>query len=265
VLGPPDPDPVVNEFSPSNKPQELLSLGHGGEIVLEFTDNYIYDGAGVDFTVFENVFTSFFTGGPYIEAGIVAASMDGITFVEFPYDTSTWEGLAGVTPIQDNQNPADPAVSGGDQFDLADIGLAYAQFIRITDLGDIKQEGLYNGDFDLDAVVAVNSRKGNEIDVTPEDTNRPSMFQLSQNYPNPFNPETAIAFSLDKEREIELTIFNALGQEVRTLVSGRQSGGTHTVTWNGKNQLGVPVTSGIYIYQLKSGDSIEIRRMALIR
>ena len=73
VLGPPDPDPVVNEFSPSNKPQELLSLGHGGEIVLEFTDNYIYDGEGVDFTVFENVFTSFFTGGPYIEAGIVAA------------------------------------------------------------------------------------------------------------------------------------------------------------------------------------------------
>ncbi|UCE19216.1 MAG: hypothetical protein JSV84_02390 [Gemmatimonadota bacterium] len=155
VLGPPDPDPTLTVFSSSAKPQEILSLGHGGEIVLKFSDNAIVDGDGVDFTVFENPFFLLGTEDPFIEAGVVSVSMDGVRFVSFAYDTVTFEGFAGVTPTKDNQHPTDPSVSGGDSFDLADVGFPYVRFVKITDAGDIVGEGPSNGDFDLDAVVAV--------------------------------------------------------------------------------------------------------------
>ena len=159
VLGPPDPDPTITVYSPSSKPQEILSLGHGGEIVLEFTDNVIVDGEGFDLTVFENPFYYWGTENPFIEAGIVSVSLDGVQFVTFPYDINTFEGFAGVTPTMDNQHPTDPEVSGGDSFDLADVMLPYARFVKITDAGDIILEGPYNGDFDLDAVVAVHCQE----------------------------------------------------------------------------------------------------------
>ena len=158
VLGPPDPNPTITVYSPSAKPQEILSLGHGGQIVLEFSDNVIVDGEGVDFTVFENVFYFWGTEDPFIEAGIISVSMDGTQFYSFSYDTTTFNGFAGLTPTMDNQHPTDPDVSGGDSFDLADLGLPYIRFVKITDAGDIIQEGPFNGDFDLDAVVAVHDR-----------------------------------------------------------------------------------------------------------
>ncbi|MBN1351614.1 T9SS type A sorting domain-containing protein [candidate division KSB1 bacterium] len=266
ILGPPDPDPAVSAYNPSTKPQEILSLGHGGEIVLEFTDNYIYDGDGVDFTVFENVFISLWTGEPFIEAGIVSVSKDGITFVEFPYDTSTWAGLAGVTPVNDNSHPTDPAVSGGDQFDLADVGMDFVRFVKITDLGDIKQEGDWNGDFDLDAVVAVNSKKGSPAAVDDiSGANNPAEFELAQNYPNPFNPETSITFSIDYKRHIQIDVYNTMGQLVKTLVNHVASRGVHRISWDGRNDKGTAVSSGIYICRLRSGNHIFTRKMMLTR
>ncbi len=160
VLGPPDPDPLINEYNPTSKPQEILSLGENGEIILEFKDNYIYDGDGTDFTVFENAFYFFGTTDPFIEAAIVSVSMDGETWYEFPWDTTTFVGFAGVTPTFDTQNPLNPELSGGDQFDLSIVGLTHAKFVKLKDLGSIKKEGTFNGDFDLDAVVAINSKSG---------------------------------------------------------------------------------------------------------
>ena len=159
VLGPPDPDPALTVYFSSAKPQEILSLGHGGEILLKFSDNVIVDGDGVDFTVFENPFFFLGTEDPFIEAGVVSVSLDGLQFLPFPYDTTTFKGFAGVTPTMDSQHPTDPQISGGDSFDLSDIGLPYIRFVKITDAGDIFQEGPYNSDFDLDAVAAVHSQK----------------------------------------------------------------------------------------------------------
>jgi hypothetical protein len=89
--------------------------------------------------------------------------------------------------------------------------------------------------------------------------------QLEQNYPNPFNPSTAITFELPKAQEVELKIFNSLGQEVASLVSGRQRQGTHMVFWNGLNQQGQPVASGIYFYRLKTDNFTQTRKMLLVR
>ncbi len=265
VLGPPDPDPTLSVYNSSCKPQEILSLGHGGEIILEFSDNYIIDGNGVDFTVFENVFLTWGTDEPFIEAAIVSVSMNGVDWVTFPYDTSTWAGFAGVTPTMDNQHPTNPNVSGGDSFDLTDVGLPYACFVKLTDIGDLKQEGAWNGDFDLDAVVAVNSQQGQPSAVKEQVVSIPENFQLFQNYPNPFNPETVIKFSTDEVGQIELKVFNTLGQEIKTLINEVKNKGTYQVVWNGKDNAGKFVVSGLYFYQLKSGAKIQIRKMTLLQ
>lgn len=265
ILGAPTPDPAISAYNPSTSPQEILSLGNGGEIVLEFTDNYITDEEGVDFTVFENVFLSFMSGMPYIEAGIVSVSQDGENFVTFPYDTSDFSGMAGVSPTLSTLDYADPTMSGGDQFDLADVGLAWAKYVKITDLGDIKKEGSWNGDFDLDAVVAIHSVEGQFSEVVDNSRIQPEAFTLAQNYPNPFNPETTIRFSVAQAAEVKINIYNLQGQRVKTLVSGIQPAGQHQVIWNGRDNDEMPVASGMYIYELQAGQFVEARQMLLLK
>ncbi|TFH65256.1 MAG: T9SS type A sorting domain-containing protein [Candidatus Zixiibacteriota bacterium] len=93
----------------------------------------------------------------------------------------------------------------------------------------------------------------------------PSVFKLSQNYPNPFNPITAIRYSLHRPSQVSITVFNVLGQEVKTLESGMQSAGTYETTWDGTNQAGQEVASGIYFYRIKAGENIETRKMVLLK
>ena len=276
VLGPPDPDPSLTPFNPSAKPQELLSLGHGGEIVLDFTDNYIVDGQGVDFTVFENVF---YIGGdtttPFIEAAFVAVSMDGQNWVTFPWDTTTYKGFAGVTPTNDNQHPTDAKVSGGDSFDLAAVGLPFAKFVKLTDIGDLKKEGPFNGAFDLDAVVAVNSMPGQPTSVHEPRTSQPKTFTLLQNYPNPFwsgatsrsagNPATTIEFALATKSRVQIKIFNLNGQLIRALADQEYAPGRHQTLWDGKNDQGQNVASGVYLYEMNAGEARQARRLTLMR
>ncbi|UCE08249.1 MAG: T9SS type A sorting domain-containing protein, partial [bacterium] len=88
----------------------------------------------------------------------------------------------------------------------------------------------------------------------------PTEYKLSQNYPNPFNSFTKIDYQLMGQsfQEVEMTIFSLLGQKVITLVKERQTGGYYTILWDGKNESGNMVSSGIYVYQLKvSGVKME--------
>jgi len=187
VLGPPgDSFPVTGSVS-------TVSLGRGGWILLEFTDNWIVDGPGPDFIVFENAFfKSFVPTDPnqaysvFVEPASVAVSANGVDFVEFPYDPAalslvgqestassalpSLHGLAGVTPtftgdytiaddpsVWDPSGPGGVSGAGGDAFDLASVGLASARYVLVTDLGlDTGFAGPAEG-VDLDAVVALNS------------------------------------------------------------------------------------------------------------
>jgi len=90
-------------------------------------------------------------------------------------------------------------------------------------------------------------------------------FALFQNHPNPFNPETVIGFQLAKPGFVELSIYNTLGQEIRTLVQGEYQAGYHSVRWDGIDNFGNRVAGGIYLYQIKAGDFIEIRKMSFVR
>jgi hypothetical protein len=91
---------------------------------------------------------------------------------------------------------------------------------------------------------------------------KPIEYNLLQNYPNPFNPETMIEYSLASNSTVELLIYNLLGQKVRTLVSGVQPIGVYKMNWDGKNDNGKNVVSGIYIYQIKmKGKDNKLRTM----
>ncbi|MBI3768507.1 MAG: hypothetical protein HY271_08425 [Deltaproteobacteria bacterium] len=147
---------------------DVVSLGDGGTIILGFEDNVIVDRPGPDFTVFENVFVVP-NVGPFTEVGTISVSDDGVHFVTFSHDATTFAGFAGVTPGFSNPDngidPRDPTVSGGDSFDLAAVGLTEARFVRITDPGASVPDagnafptpGVGKSGFDLDAIVAVHS------------------------------------------------------------------------------------------------------------
>jgi glucuronoarabinoxylan endo-1,4-beta-xylanase len=93
-----------------------------------------------------------------------------------------------------------------------------------------------------------------------QQTTIPVEFALEQNYPNPFNPSTVISWQLAVGSEVELKVFNLLGQDVHTLVNERQQAGFHSVEWDASD-----LASGVYLYRLQAGDFVETRKMLLIR
>lgn len=93
----------------------------------------------------------------------------------------------------------------------------------------------------------------------------PSTVQLLDARPNPFNPETVIRFYLPEETRVRLTVWNLLGQKVRTLLAGQAPPGEHRVRWDGTNDAGEPVGSGIYVYRLEAAEVVSSRAMTLIR
>jgi len=190
VLGPPRGAGLLqNGF-------DVFSLGFGGQMVLRFVDNVIVDGAGVDFTVFENAFlaenpATLLLERPFADPGIVGVSQDGVVWHEFPCQLVVnlgagviYPGCAGVYPVFSNagqpatphasiptaiplaaliglpsEPPPAPGGSGGDSFDLAAVGLGWARYVRIRDPNYVTGDpfGPTNAGFDVDAVAAVRS------------------------------------------------------------------------------------------------------------
>lgn len=97
----------------------------------------------------------------------------------------------------------------------------------------------------------------------------PMTFALHQNYPNPFNPHTQIRYQLAEAGHVTITVFNMLGQTVKTLLNEDRGAGIHTIVWDGLNDAGKPVSSGIYLYRLSSSRPGSVlsdtRKMALVR
>jgi hypothetical protein len=93
----------------------------------------------------------------------------------------------------------------------------------------------------------------------------PAKFTLSGNYPNPFNPTTTISYSIPQDGNVKLVIFNIKGQKVKTLVEGSQPSGTYNVTWNGKDENDRSVSSGLYLYKLRSSEKTAVKKMLLLK
>lgn len=92
----------------------------------------------------------------------------------------------------------------------------------------------------------------------------PYVYELKQNYPNPFNPATTIKFSIPQTDFVEIMIYNVLGQQVKTLVSQKLLTGFHQVVWDGKNDQGLKVSTGVYLLKMKCKDFVQTRKMMIV-
>ena len=140
---------------------DVVSLGDGGYVELEFEQNFIVDEDGPDFLVFENPFQPSGSGPEevFAELGTVSVSQDGETWLDYPCTAEVYPygSCAGWHPVLANAktneiDPLDPDVAGGDAFDLSDVGLDWARYVRVTDR--LEADGGV-GTFDLDAVAIV--------------------------------------------------------------------------------------------------------------
>ncbi len=110
----------------------------------------------------------------------------------------------------------------------------------------------------IEGGVAIDLKDGNSATLAKD-------FQLDQNFPNPFNPATTISFRLGQQNQTKLVVYNVNGQIIRTLVDGVMAAGTHAVEWDGLDDQHQPVSSGVYIYRLTSGDQQLSRRMVFMK
>jgi hypothetical protein len=90
-------------------------------------------------------------------------------------------------------------------------------------------------------------------------------FSLAQNYPNPFNPSTQISFNIPSPENVQMVVFNSLGQKMRTLINENLPSGTHQVAWNGRDNFGNELPAGIYYYQIKAGEFQQTRKMLFVK
>jgi hypothetical protein len=154
IFGPP------KAGDPGTGSTDVVSLGNGGSVTVAFAGNEIVDGPGPDFIVFENAFDiGNNPANPYAELGIVEVSQDGAqwyaypcTATQYPYGTCAGWHPVFANPDTNSIDPTDPATAGGDPFDLADLGLSWARYVRVTDRPDDSTV------FDLDAVAIVHPR-----------------------------------------------------------------------------------------------------------
>ena len=136
-------------------------------------------------------------------------------------------------------------------FNLAAVSYTVA-FLYGTSLADLRTVA--------DAAVA---RYNLATSVEAENAQVPDRFSLNQNYPNPFNPSTTIRYTLPEAGVVRLAVYNALGQEVETLVDGRQDAGVHEVQFvPGRSGA---AASGVYYYRLNAGDRCETRSMVYVK
>jgi hypothetical protein len=165
---------------------------------------------------------------------IIATMLDTLTI---EYYSSTDSGLVGYWRFDEFE---DLGVNGGGADDIRDFSV---------NANHADAEG-------LPTLVP----SGALVSVSKEDAVLPDKFYLAQNYPNPFNPSTTISFSLPEVSYVSLKVFNALGEEIETLVTKELSAGNYKYDWNAIN-----LPSGIYFYKLQSENFVETKKMILLK
>ncbi len=203
--------------------------------------------------------------GAFTRLAPVDSSTVSATPVEFnwtrsidPDGDSVWYELSlTVNAAETTLNVGDTAVA----LDLSPLVLPLGSW-------DVTWEVLaFDGE---DTTTASNGEGLFTLDLTtgvddPAVDNLPTQFALRQNYPNPFNPATAIAYDVPRRSYVSIRVYNLLGREVRVLVQEEVPAGFHSIAWNGTDNRGRSVASGIYLYRIRAGDYVATRKMMLLK
>ena len=197
----------------------------------------------------------------------------GFTSIPMFYNCDVEGGESGIN-INNNGNWFYDCINENPQFiGSGEFPYALSDDSRIINFGTPDTTGLNLPEFDL----AGNPRVyGGRIDmgvyenqnviVSSEEYLIHQVTQLYQNYPNPFNPKTTISFSLQNNCNVELSIYNIKGQKVKQLIRNHVSAGQHSVVWDGRDENNQPVSSGIYLYRIKTDDFLsKTKKMLLLK
>ena len=139
------------------------------------------------------------------------------------------------------------------------VNLSFRRRSRISDFGVQRSEVV------VKAVTLDEGRIGAVVEAVSQPQAIPGAFALSQNVPNPFNLTTTIHFRIAEDAYVTLRIYNILGQEVRTLMDKPVEAGHQTVLWNGRDNSGDEVGTGVYVYQLIAGDFVGMKKAVLLK
>jgi hypothetical protein len=109
------------------------------------------------------------------------------------------------------------------------------------------------------------SNNTGELSINDDIIGISRQYTLHQNYPNPFNPITTLRYNLPETGLVNITIYDMLGRQVKTLVNQRQDAGYRSIIWDATNDYGKPVSAGIYLYQIQAGEYISTKKMVLLK
>jgi len=115
--------------------------------------------------------------------------------------------------------------------------------------------------FSSDAMLNENAQSLGAVEVRAI----PTVFALEQNFPNPFNPSTTIRYQIPNDNHVNLVIYNVQGQRIRTLVSSEQKAGYYQIVWDGRNEAGQTVSSGLYLYRVQAGSFVATQKMLMLK
>ena len=125
---------------------------------------------------------------------------------------------------------------------------------------------VYSDYYFIEAMIRYQEFRTTATDINVEvNSNTPQNFRLEQNYPNPFNPTTTIKYELQNNSDVQIVIYDVLGNKIKELVNTKQSSGSHQVMWNGENKNGLRVNSGIYFYKMTANDFVAVNKVILIK
>ena len=162
----------------------------------------------------------------------------------------------GMAALVDDPLSAGPAPDEYD-FDYNTDAVAYTHAAGGFPVGDLNWFPVKMAEWEVWITTGVEFKNTDAV---------PGSFVLNQNYPNPFNPTTSISYELNVNAVVKLTVFNSLGQQVRTLINDmHQEAGAHVIQWNGADDSGQQAASGLYMYRLESGDQTQTMKMLLMK
>lgn len=206
-----------------------------------------------------------------VELSTFAATVNATGFVQLQWETHSEIDFNGFNLFRSGNNDVNSAIrlnsmiisgqgsaSSGSVYDWTDqevaTGQTYYYWLESCDLDGTS--GFYGP-------VSVTLGEGGEGGDTPEVV---LVTELYDNYPNPFNPMTTISFYLAEDADVTLRVYNITGQHVKTLIKGQaMASAQHTVSWNGTDDQGHPVGSGVFFYRLNAGDKTFVKKMVLMK
>lgn len=231
-------------FNVGSTKQMAVKHNYAGPVTVKYAKVYVHTvgTAGIIVRVFDNDGTDGMPGTQLAQYQYPAASvMEGWNWIELPADINVADGQFYLAILETTNASAIG-------LDTASNGYSYQ---RLT----TAWEPVTTGEIMLRAIV--------EYTTANDDNVIPALTLDASNYPNPFNPTTTIAFSVPNNGPATLKVYNLKGQVVRTLVNEVREAGKYTVVWNGMDDNGNNVSSGLYFYRLSSGNDTVTRKMLL--